>query len=365
MPRDAECPHCGNAWQRSSLDECCPRCGRAVTVGDPVMLHCNQCDHDWAPRGDSSPKRCPVCLSTSWNQPKKHQFTCRRCGHVWRNRVGDPDRCPHCGSDKWNDSPLRLQCRRCGYRWTPRTGRSSAEIKMCPSCKSKKWNETPEMRLCPQCGGLFISSGNGARCPACSRKRAFEFTCGFCGVSWSSTSEEMTACPRCGKPNPKRDGDRTIDIWSDGSWTLKYVSSEGFGIVYLWEDGVPTASMYFHDLLRRVRMTAQSFVASMSEHSLDEDMADVAREMHEHMDDYLTNVSYFMKRLGLCEFDATVLAIHFTGMAPEAISVRFGIPIDEVRQSFDRIMDAYSDNEIVVNDYIFTDDPISLYDGVR
>ena len=329
------------------------------------MLHCNQCDHDWAPRGDSSPKRCPVCLSTSWNQPKKHQFTCRRCGHVWRNRVGDPDRCPHCGSDKWNDSPLRLQCRRCGYRWTPRTGRSSAEIKMCPSCKSKKWNETPEMRLCPQCGGLFISSGNGDRCPACSRKRAFEFTCGFCGASWSSTSEEMTACPRCGKPNPKRDGDRTIDLWSHGSWTLKYVSSEGFGIIYLWEDGVPTASMYFHDLLRRMRLTAPSFAASLSEHALDGDLGDVAEEMHEHMDDYCANVPYFMKRLGLCEFDATVLAIHFTGMAPEAISVRFGISLEEVRQSFDRIMGAYSDSDIVVNDSIFTDDPISLYEGAR
>ena len=49
-------------------------------------------------------------------------------------------------------------------------------------------------------------------------------------------------------------------------------------------------------------------------------------------------------------------------MGPEAIALRFDRPIDEIRKAFDVIMASYTDNGIVVNDSIFTDDPIALYD---
>lgn len=41
--------------------------------------------------------------------------------------------------------------------------------------------------------------------------------------------------------------------------------------------------------------------------------------------------------------------------------MRFGMSIENVRKAFDRIMAAYADNGIVVDDSIFTDDPISQY----
>ena len=87
----------------------------------------------------------------------------------------------------------------------------------------------------------------------------------------------------------------------------------------------------------------------------------LASEMYEHRDDYRGNITYFTRRLNLSESDATILAIHFTGMGPEAIAMRFGMSIENVRKAFDRIMAAYADNGIVVDDSIFTDDPISQY----
>ncbi len=48
-------------------------------------------------------------------------------------------------------------------------------------------------------------------------------------------------------------------------------------------------------------------------------------------------------------------------MCPEAIALLRGETIESVRLAFDAIMRSYSDSGIVVNDSIFTDDPISLY----
>ena len=51
------------------------------------------------------------------------------------------------------------------------------------------------------------------------------------------------------------------------------------------------------------------------------------------------------------------------GFCPEAIAIRLQKPLKEIRVVFDHIMKAYSDNKIVVNDSIFTEDPIALYDS--
>lgn len=72
-----------------------------------------------------------------------------------------------------------------------------------------------------------------------------------------------------------------------------------------------------------------------------------------------------MKRLGLCEEGAEVLALHFMGFCPEVIAIRLQRPIRDIRTVFDRIMKAYSDNGIVVNDSIFTEGPIALYESAR
>ena len=72
-------------------------------------------------------------------------------------------------------------------------------------------------------------------------------------------------------------------------------------------------------------------------------------------------VLYFQTKLGLSEFDATVLAIHFTGMSPEAIALKMDLDYEIIRVSFDRIMDAYSHVGVVVDDTVYTEDPKKYY----
>ena len=69
-----------------------------------------------------------------------------------------------------------------------------------------------------------------------------------------------------------------------------------------------------------------------------------------------------MKRLESNPFDAEILTLHFIGMCQEGISLKKGLPLKAVRSSFDAIQAAYEDSGIVVNDSIFTEDPIALYD---
>jgi len=68
-----------------------------------------------------------------------------------------------------------------------------------------------------------------------------------------------------------------------------------------------------------------------------------------------------MKRLGLDDDDAIILSLHFTGMGLEAISLHLKRPLKDIRIAFDRIMKAYEDSGIVVDDSVFTDDPFQYY----
>jgi len=349
----------------SKIDEPCPVCGHTRLDGNlPTVLHCSQCDHEWVKRSpEGVPKKCPVCRSVKWNEEKIPQLSCRICGHVWRTRSERPKRCPGCQSAKWDMKIYKLLCRRCGHKWVTKMDRSSGDVTSCPSCKSRKWNEVLRPILCKDCGKYYVnrSRNSKSRCPICNSKtKPFESTCEFCKITWNSTSDKHMVCPRCGKPR-SNDKDRTLDIWSDGNFSLRYTYTDEFGFIYLWEGDMPVATIYQHDALRRLNINAEQFIAMLSDPACGHKWKEISDTMYEHRDDYEENTSYFMRRLNIGEFDAKVLAIHFTGMGPEAIAVRFGVLIDDVRRSFDRIMEAYTDSGIVVNDSIFTDDPLSLY----
>ena len=362
VTKHTRCALCGHEWMLSSIDEPCPVCGHNRTdTEDPSILHCNQCDHQWRRRGDSDPKRCPRCRSTRWNEEHMHQFTCRRCGYVWRNRADKPRKCPNCQSTLWNESVYRLQCRRCGYKWSTRGGRTSDDVKMCPRCKSRKWNEVPNINICPSCGRPFISTSVSEmqRCPACSKRiDAVEDRCSFCGSEFTSASG-WSVCPVCGKA--RGSGDRAFDIWSDGERSIRYVYTDDMAFIYLWVKDVPIATVYFKDLLNRLGMTASQMMGCISDPENGSIWGSLASQMYLHRDDWRDDVSYLSKRLNLCMQDAEILAIHFTGMGPEAIALHFGMKLDLVRKSFDRIMAAFVDCGIVVDDSIFTDDAMSMY----
>ena len=151
------------------------------------------------------------------------------------------------------------------------------------------------------------------------------------------------------------------DLWTDGVYQLRYLSEDRFGSVYLWEGDLPLAAMYFHEFCRRFNATAEHIIDAMNNGSMQEEMGTLAKEMLDEKDRYKERTGYFMKRLNLSETDANVLSIHFTGMGPRYIALRFGMSKEEIRESFDRIMEAYIDSGIIVDDTVFTENPFAFY----
>ena len=89
----------------------------------------------------------------------------------------------------------------------------------------------------------------------------------------------------------------------------------------------------------------------------------LTEDMLSRRDSYKENIPYFMDRLGLNEDQAEILALHFTGMSPETIALRLNRSLRDIRSEFTRIQNAFSQEGIVVNDSVYTEDPISYYDG--
>jgi len=168
-------------------------------------------------------------------------------------------------------------------------------------------------------------------------------------------------CERCYNLIPADDGSTSMVMWSDGRYVIRYVSKDNFGILYLWDRLVPVSTMYMHELCRKNGVTVEEIIKSVSDKSREADWMELSREMMAAENGYMIYIDYFMKRLSLSYDDAKLLAIHFTGMGPEAIAIKFGLPLESVRHSFDVIMKAYSDCGIVVDDTIFTENPFKYY----
>ena len=332
---------------------------------DRPHYECSRCGHGWYARSDKRPPFCPKCRSKMWDQPKPRKFTCHACGHVWECRGDEPpQRCPVCRSVKWNAPRYRLQCLRCGYKWVPRNCSSPDDVKICPRCKSRKWNRIPNVSRCSNCGVFFIDNGaeKSSRCPRCrSKGEAVTFRCPFCNSEWTSRKDSWAVCPVCGTPRPESGGNDIVEMWKRDNRSLKYSTNEGTAVIYLWQDGKPVSAKYLSEVLEKTDRNMDQLVKVIGKQEYESVWEHIANWLYDERDAYLDNVEYLAKRLGLSNEDATVLAIHFTGMGPEAISMRLDIPYERVRESFDRIMAAYENGGIVVDDTIYTDDPVSKY----
>lgn len=152
-----------------------------------------------------------------------------------------------------------------------------------------------------------------------------------------------------------------MTLWSDGRYRMEYVCQDGFGYLYLWDGRVPVATMYMHVVCERFSMTIDQLIHSLSEKFMKDKLSELKDEMIARENSYVAYIDYFMKRLSLNFEDARILAVHFTGMGPEAIAIKFGLSQESVRLSFDRIMNAYSNKGIVVDDTIFTENPFVYY----
>ena len=49
-------------------------------------------------------------------------------------------------------------------------------------------------------------------------------------------------------------------------------------------------------------------------------------------------------------------------MSPEAIALRCGLSLKQVRDIFTKIQEAFNNEGIVVNDSVYAEDPISCYE---
>ena len=355
--RDRVCRFCGGEFRMGTLDDPCPHCDRRQDEpSNDRHLHCNQCDYEWRRRTDSLPKRCPLCHSEEWNAPKAERLMCQQCGHVWRRQAEHPDRCPKCQSKIW-DQPLRVvRCQRCGHVWKMRAPRTKGSASLCPRCKTAKWNEPLLVSR--------VSNGTVVRYSEVSSRPDTELViCPGCGCRWYVRDGSDAVCPTCGAEPGYREriASTSMVLWRDGDLELTYVTENGYGCVYLWDGDIPVACRYIHDVLHRLGMTMGSIVRSVNRGELTDEFGSLASDMMGSKDDYLENVGYFMKRLSLSEHDAEILALHFTGMGPRAIARHFSYTEEDVSMAFDRIMSAYQDSGIVVDDTIFTEDPFRYY----
>ncbi|MDO5853445.1 MAG: hypothetical protein Q4Q62_05220, partial [Thermoplasmata archaeon] len=221
--------------------------------------------------------------------------------------------------------------------------------------KTSKWNEAAMVRS----RGTTLQRYTKVKSP----ESVELMVCAGCSHRWYVRNAGPVSCPRCGREVSFHDrvASTSMTMWSGDGMELTYVSENGFGCVYLWRDGVPTASRYAHEVLRRFGITISELVKSVNAGQMRDECRLLALDMLEHSEDYVRYVDYFMKRLSLGEDDARILAVHFTGMGPEAIARKFSLSDEQVRTAFDRIMAAYADSGIIVDDTIFTEDPFRFY----
>lgn len=170
-------------------------------------------------------------------------------------------------------------------------------------------------------------------------------------------------CPKCGSKAELKNNLNisSMTIWTDGKRALKYIVEKGFGYVYLMHDHKPVATVYFHRMCSNMGINADQFINAVNDGSMEQTWKELADLMFLNRNEYKKRIRYFMKRLSLNETDAEYLAIHFTGMGPTSIAIKFGVPYGEVIASFDRIMAAFADSGIVVDDTVYTEDPFFYY----
>ncbi len=351
------CKFCRTEFQMGSLDDPCPFCSRKQNEGlTESSLHCNQCDYDWARRGDENPKRCPMCHSAEWNGPKAERLMCLQCGHLWRKQSERPTKCPSCQSRVWDQPSRAVRCQRCGHVWKMRAQRSEESKSICPRCKSRKWNEP-----------MWVSrnsKGGQVRYTCVNNPPTTELmVCRGCHRRWYARRDRDKVCPECGLVAGYRDRiePTSMLIWKEGRMELTYVTENGYGCVYLWVDDIPIACRYIHEVLQKFGIVIGDLVRHVNEGDFRSEFRELALDMESRKDEHEGYIDYFMKRLSLSRNDARILAIHFTGMSPEAIALSLSYTDEEVEGAFSRIMAAYADSGIIVDDTIFTEDPIGHY----
>lgn len=268
-----------------------------------------------------------------------------------------PRRCPDCRSTLWNEPPRTVRCQRCGHAWNMRKRKIHDSELSCPRCKSVKWDVPAKIVNRGDEGSMVYEFAN----TQFSKKQLF--ICSDCDNRWYASDEESVVCDNCGKPVTFHDKTTSTSmvLWSNQRFELRYVTENHCGCVYLLENGIPVSVNYIFEVLRRLDMDIVEVVDTVNKGERESLWKELATEMYGLKDDYLEHTNYLMKRLSLDENDATILALHYKGMSPEAIALKIMQPAEKVMKSFEKIMSAFEDSGIVVDDTVYTSDPFRYY----
>ncbi|MBR2255041.1 MAG: hypothetical protein IJ856_04405 [Candidatus Methanomethylophilaceae archaeon] len=256
-----------------------------------------------------------------------------------------------------------MKCFRCGYKWVLSEGALPDTVSSCPSCRSRKWDELPRTESCRACGRYFVPSGRGRTCPAClAEPGSTERRCGLCGMEWVSRGMADRVCPGCGLVVCQDDAsERLVPLWDDGTYRLCYLFKDAIGCVYLWEGRYPVCCEYMDKLIGRIGVRFETFLGRAGQRTYDGFWENVVNGMLERKDDYKGDIQFLTERLKITSFQAEVLALHISGMGPEVLSIRLGVSLKDIRKDFTIIQSAFDNSGILVNDSVYTDDPLSLY----
>lgn len=208
------------------------------------------------------------------------------------------------------------------------------------------------MAVCSKCHSLYVPHklSKSDLCPGCVGKSAeFVLRCSFCDAEWVSKKEGWAVCPVCGFKRPD-DSDDIRRLWSDGDRCLKYVRDGDFKAVYLWKQFKPVAAITVNE------------ACGVEDALVKKQYSSLAHYLEVHADDCVEKNRNLMSMLNLSEQDYLFLAYHFDGMSPEALALKFDVKLEIVRRSFDRIMNAFSNNGIPVNDNKYTENPQAEYE---
>ena len=160
-------------------------------------LRCGVCSHEWIPRKEMTPLKCPKCRSMRWNNDFDPSKRCRRCGHEWLSRSEEPAKCPSCQSVKWDSDVDVSRCRRCGHEWV---AKGDSKPRKCPGCHSSKWDSEVLEHTCGQCGRKRVMKANSrpGLCPVCDVSVSL-YHCVKCDNRWkASRGRAPKKCPSCG-----------------------------------------------------------------------------------------------------------------------------------------------------------------------
>jgi hypothetical protein len=209
---------------------------------------------------------------------------------------------------------------------------------------------------------MFIQFKRNSLCPICKEEDHSEFRCGFCGAEWVASADAKKICPACGLVFSDDESEKLTELWERDGLRLVYLFKDGIGCVYLWEGSYPISCRYMDELLDEKGLEFATIVRHAGNERYGRFWDSLMEDMMSRRDSYRENIPYFMERLGLNEGQAEILALHFTGMSPETIALRLGRSLRDIRSEFTRIQNAFSRGGIVVNDSVYTEDPISCYE---